>query len=291
MAQELGVGLVFGSRALGVDSVTEAIRRAFADNERAREREIRVPAPGGEALRIWLEQVFERDVEDNKGLLVYRRLGYDVGREEMVAQVQAALSFVRRHRRAQRRWLRILFIFDEVATLEWLRLAPVERQSLEEEAVSAAVALSRWNRVGVEQRLHQHGKMAVERVVQRIQDAFEGWPCLLDRLADTWDSAPSDDPLLHFDAIRVQLESGPLRDEFLKEAGVDVEPSVRRVLEAIVRYETVPLADALPSVLDERLTEEECAVCIRYLERLRLIAVDGDVLRPNGIIARLLSPP
>ena len=107
---------------------------------------------------------------------------------------------------------------------------------------------------------------------------------------ETWGNGQSDDPVRHVDELESQLQ-GELRSTFLQAAGCDVDPAVRRVLEVIVAYKSVPEADAVPGILDEQLAPAECTAIVEYLKRLRLIDLDGEDLRPNAVISRLLAQP
>lgn len=284
--REFGVGLIFGSSALGIDYAAQAIRTQLVNPERAEVREIRLTATGGAALRQWLEQALQR-VPDDRGSLAYRFIGGTTA-EALAEQVRAALDFAHQHHRLRQRWMRVLLIFDEAATLEWFRLPPAVRAALEKES-GDAIMLRKWNHITLEQRLQQHGKMAVERNISRLQNELGGWPWLLDQLADSWGEA--DDPLRNFDALVKRLRDGDLRQPFLAATGCLLDKTARTVLQAFVHYDIVPVGDAVPGVLDDTLSPEACQTYVDYLQRLGLVEFDGESYRPDLVIGRLLPEP
>ena len=284
--REFGVGLVFGSPALGIDHAAAAIRTQLVNPERADVGEIRLTAMGGAALRQWLEQALQR-VRDGRGLLAYRFVG-GTSADALAEQVRAALDFAQQHHRYQQRWVRVLLIFDEAATLEWFHLPPELRSALEKES-GDAVTLRKWNRIALEQRLQQHDKMAVERNIRRLQHELGGWPWLLDQLADSW--GEGDDPFGNFDTLLKRLKSGDLRQPFLAATGSFLDDTARTVLQSFVHYDTVPISDAVPRVLDESLSLAACQMYVDYLQRLGLIECDGESYRPDPVVGRLLPEP
>lgn len=287
--REFGVGLIFGSPALGIDLAAEAIQTQFVPLERCKVSEIRLSATGGRALSQWLEKTMDDENRVSEGLIVFRHLNAAYTADSMIEQVRAAIAFARRHRRARRWWMRVLFIIDPAATLEWLRIPPGIREQLESE-VNASVRLRCWDRIGLEQRLQQNGKMAIERVARRIEEGLGGWPWLLDRLSDTW-THTDDDPLRDFDRLMGDLQKEPLRGSFLKATGADLDAGMGRVLQAIAHYGVVPLSDAVPGVLDETVSDESCRAYIEYFRRLSLIQIVDNAIEADPIVAGLMVSP
>ncbi len=172
----VGVGLVFGSEALGIRSLKEMTHH-FVESREAWE-EIRLPARRGEALARWLA---ENTKKRNRfaHLVFYRDLENAQQPEELEEQVRAAGKFCVQNRRPQ---VRVVFAFGPWATWLWFQLPPEQREELEERFAGAVVSLKKWDRIGIQQRLAQHDPelVATEQNCREIERVTGGWSYLLD---------------------------------------------------------------------------------------------------------------
>jgi hypothetical protein len=284
-----GVGLIFGSLALGIDQAAVAVQRHFAlQHPHGRAHEIPATVNTSDALVPWLKRVVDTTARDVDRIFVYRRMR--LTKEAMADLVETAISFCAKRKSNQRQWMRILFIFDAAATAEWLQLAPELRADLESNA-DALVCLRTWNDLGISQRLRQHNKIESTKLLHQLQLDLGGWPWLLDQLADTWGSG--DDPQPAVQRLLEQIEAPPLRDQFMAACGLHDDAKHRRLLEVIIGDKGIPLDWLVPEYFNHALTQEEC---LRYVEYLRRMGLAQERLQPTGtfivanpLIARSLA--
>ena len=192
-----GVGMVFGSEALGIGRLKEATTH-FVESKEAWE-EIRIPAKTGVALTQWLSEHSSRRASYSF-LLFYRDLETWGGMPaQLEEQVRAAVKFCARCRRA----VRVIFALGPWAAWQWFQL-PADRRDEMEEQVGAIVALRRWDQTGIQQRLEQHKPemMATERNCRKILEVTGGWPFLLDNFLQR---CQTDDPLPELEQFEREL--------------------------------------------------------------------------------------
>lgn len=285
--KRFGVGLIFGSQALGMDLVENAIKTHFVPPDSSgKHRKIALGPNRGSALIQWLEK-FRKTNPDTEQLIAYRFIRGGTSGDLMTEQVEAALKFCRKHQRSKRQWMRIFLIFDSVSTYEWLQLPLSEFTRLESE-VDSAVTLRRWDEIGIEQRLQQHNKMATGHVIGQLQKILGGWPFLLDKLSDQW-GRRGDDPLPAGNKLAQELLDSETGKQFLSATGWGVDSRAKQVFQTIVSFEGVSDEDLVPDILGEDLSVAECVFVLEYLRRMGLIYEDGAKVLPAPVIESLLS--
>ncbi len=272
-AKRYGVGLVFGSKALNIADVRNAIEDHFVPRDSSgKVQERRTTSEHGDAFSTWLAGQLERN-QDQERLVIYRYIG---GMPNIMAeQVLAAIQFCLRRQRSQRQWMRILFIFDSVATSQWLQL-PVSKRTEIEEQVDALVILRPWDEVGIVQRLTQHDKIGSEQTVKQIMQNLNGWPWLIDQLANKWDK--SNDPVPACLELTNELQdvySNTTR-QFLSASGWDVDEKTKQVLQVIAAEDSgVPKDMLVPAILGENLKDADCIAITEYGLRMNLLYQTG----------------
>lgn len=289
-APRFGTALIFGSDALGLTCIRDAFRQFIpADLPEDIEgecSEMRFAAMSREATERWLRKFLEQRTKVQR-LVVYR---YMRGTSQQLAeQIQASQEFCRRHEKSQRQWMRVLLIFDPVATWEWLQLESDLRRELEERS-SAVVWLHPWDTTGLKQQLDQHGKMSSIESCQRVLEQTGGWPWLLDRLRDKWTEG-NDDPLEGVETLRKGLENdeGHLRSRFTSALGLVNEPSIQHVLKFVSEFEEpVPVELVTPDLMDGELTAAQCEAAVAYLQGLALLRVQDHGFEVESIARSIL---
>lgn len=285
-AKRYGVGLVFGSKALNIDDVRNAIEDHFVPKDSSGKiRERRITSERGDAFSQWLAEQLERN-PDKERLVIYRYIG---GMPNIMAeQVTAALQFCARRQRSQRQWMRILFIFDSVATSQWLQLPLPQRTEIEEQ-VDALVTIRPWDEVGIVQRLTQHDKIGSEQTAKQIMQDLNGWPCLIDKLADKWGS--SNDPIPACHELRSELLdiTNDAALQFLSASGWDVGDKIKQVLQTIaVEDDGVPKDMLVPAILGENLTNADCIAITEYSLRMNLLHQTNTDVFVDPILRQIL---
>jgi hypothetical protein len=288
-AQRFGVGLIFGSDLLCIDQVSSATRVQFMPpGSTGRWAEIRPATASGEMMTHWLEKYLDDNPKIHR-LIAVRIMSGE--RNSMAKQVEAALKFCQRRQKHQEQWMRVLFVFDNLSTYEWLQLPLSVRVPLEKQA-DVVIALQRWNEIGIEQVLKQQGKMSSEPVVENVMNQVGGWPRLLDRLIVQWNADAKDDPLPAAQLLRTRLETvgDEERAEFIADMGLGVDPNLKRIFHSIMEQgESIPQDLFAPELLNESLTADEWLAITEYFERVGLILRQNNEIVVEPIVKQVLS--
>lgn len=279
-----GTGLIFGSRALGIDMVAETIKAHFVPSgSSGKVVQIRVASQSPEAFTRRLRQVVDKNEGVERLIIYYIADGLSDATAE---QALAAIDFCQRLRR-QRQWVRVLFIFDSVASRGWTSLPRELREDIEEQA-DVTLALRRWDEIGVAQRLKQQDKIDSERAVNYIIETTQGWPKLFDQLADSW--GKNDDVLPACEALHHQLNQAdsPLIDRFLGATGWAIDEHVKHALMVIGQEDLFPEEMLVPALLGDQLSEHETEGIVNYLHRTELIRRKGTDVFVEPLVKRLI---
>jgi hypothetical protein len=275
LSPRFGVVLVFGSPALGLDSLATGLQRgmqAGEPDEKLGDLTVLVPAAlhGGEQLRSWLD----RDLHSRKRqerLVAIQDIGGPV--QSMMERVEAACRWCDERTRSRgRQWVRVVFVFGPQATRDWLRVPEKMLVDLESR-VDAALTLGRWDVPGLRRRLEQHGMMSSEQRCERIVDATGGWPLLVDALFDR--VGRRDDPLPASEQIRTELATpnSTMAQGFLASVGLDATPEARQVARFVREFREVGPDEMSAEVIEGavHLDDRECSAAVEYLSRMGVL--------------------
>lgn len=285
-----GVGLVFGSGALGLYQLPEATKRFIPDeltHERARWAPLNVIANDGRAIERWLDK-FLGQCKTHERLVVYRDLRGNP--EQLADQVKAALKVCDRYSKRRDQWLRVIFAFDPISTWEWLQLPMNERESLENQ-VDVPIVLTRWDVVGIRQRLNQHQPelLSSDQACKAVLDATGGWHWLLDNFIKR--CAGQTDPYPQAEALRRDLEQDPTsQQKFLELLGISPSSPVAQTFHFICQEEKgVPADLFVPEMLKGYvdLADQNCETILEYLERMGLVNWDGENIVAEPVAKRV----
>ena len=295
---QFGVGLVFGSDALGLAHLREATKR-FIPPDLTRKQgiwsEVTVVSNSGQALRQWLEKHMDRNAETER-LVVFHDLKGTTA--QLAEQVEAALAVCQRFRRRRGQWMRIILALDPYHTWRWLKL-PAEHLGVLENTVDAAVSLRRWNQVGVRQRLSQHKPeiLASDDSCNAVLKVTGGWYYLVNEFVA--DIGQETDPRPHAPNFlgRLENDKDPLSGQFRERLGKFMSPAARQVYLSIQGEGRVPTDLFRPDMLSgcEEMEENDFMAEAEYLERLGLLERDGNDLMIESLSQLVLledaSPP
>jgi hypothetical protein len=291
---KFGVGLIFGSEALGLGTVRAATQQ-FVPEEWTNDgtgawTEMRFASNSGGAMDQSLSRFLERH-SDHQQLIACRFMRGSS--HQLVEQVRAALHFCRRHESSRRQWMRVYLVFNPVTMWEWLQVQTDDRAAVEEQA-DAVVWLCRWDVNGLKQRLNQHGKMSSSEDCKELLVKTGGWPWLLDQVSDRW-TPGNDDPFEGVTPVWEELEDDEsrLRTQFVSKLGIEGVRLAHRVLEVII--------DQGPGVPIELLTPDlvagvpvpsadDCRAARDYLIGMDLVQVHNRECTAEPAVERLLSP-
>ena len=279
--QRSGVTLVFGSDALGLEVLSQALRRLCGDQGRAIPMDLSIQP---DRMVAWLEKYA---VRRKRTELTYGWL--NGGADQMAQCVESVLDMCRVFNRKRRRPLQVVFVMNVDAALTWMKMEERTRKRLEDR--SDLLCLHRWDEVGIHQRLSSAEKLDIPEVCEAVLHATGGWPAVLDELllrcgADL-DSRPHADTLVE-DICKPQ---SPFGERLMTDCGVGPrDGSVGRVLRAIAEYDGVGEDDvgSLPSLIDRKLSDDDCRAALSYLERIGCVERSGGRFRAEAILSRVV---
>ena len=282
-AQQSGVTLVFGSDALGLDVLSQALKRVCGGQSKA------IPADQSiQAGRMvaWLERYAARRQRTERQL-TYGWLNGDG--EQMARCVASVLDMCRGFNRKKRRPLQVVFVMNVDATRAWMGLSEHERKNLEDRADT--LCLRRWDEVGIQQRLSSAEKLDIPEVCESVLRATGGWPSVLNEFllrcgADL-------DPRRHAEALVADTSgaASKLGERLLVESGVGPRDGLEgRVLRAIVEYDGIAEDDigSLPSLIDRNLPTHDCGAALGYLERIGCVERREGRFQPEAVLSRIV---
>ena len=267
-----GVGMVFGSDALGIGHLKEATRR-FVEHRQHWE-EIRIQPRSGDALVKWLSGQLKHE-RPSALRVFFRDLDASLWTpEELEEQVQAAVKFA-----SGRSMLRIIFRLGPLTAWRWFQLPSDRREDLEEK-VGTIISIRPLDLLGIQQRLEQHKPelIATERNCRRIQEVTGGWPFLVEEFLRRCRAERTDDPMPVLGRFEEDL-SDPNRDvrrRFIERLQIPSDaPS--RVVQAFLREQSVHGGEEywVPRDLAYMLLEDEnperVSAAIDYLIRMSVL--------------------
>ena len=279
--QGYGVGLIFGSPALGLEDVPRAIQRllphepALGHPQHILE-EIRTTARTEEGIAQALEDLLKRHRKTLR-LVALRRLPPASTPEAVASQIRGALKWCRKQGRSRHPpQVQVLFLFDPMATWMWLQLPEETRRSFESEAM-AVITLHHWTLEGIRQRLRHHDWMDTDEACLAVREATGGWGWLLDRFfAENRETDPRPAAGRFQDRLRNDAQ---FAQTFLRQIALDVDPSVFDVVKGLAREDNgkgIPL-DLLPEVLSLSIQREDFERIKDYLERMGVITIESGI--------------
>ena len=173
-----GVALIFGSNAVGINTLDNALRRLLPE-ETGAWQEIRIRSRGDNAILQQLK-TFEKENPKANFLIAYRSLD-ECDWMKMVEEVSAAIQFC--NGISRKKTIRVVFGMDPLAAWQWHQIPREQREALEEKVV--VNLLKRWDQVGIRQRLDMESGngseiITSERMLPQVVEITGGWPILLD---------------------------------------------------------------------------------------------------------------
>jgi hypothetical protein len=285
-----GVGLVFASDALGLGLLPAAIRRFLPPNLPAGAGDCtEIPARlGAGEMDAWLKQYLAAHAGTER-MILYQQES-QVTPEALAASVAGAMRFCQRHQ-ATGRWLRVLLLFDPMATWQWLRLPPSTRRELED-AADAAVSPRLWTLPAVRRRLAQHEKMdAEDRGSKEALHATGGWSYLLNELFRRSGKEIDLHPAAEQLGNDLDDPVSALAREFRSRVGVAESAVAEKVLKFIVEEANGELPEEYlaPDMIgcDPPLSPDLCEQARDYLLRMSLVRLENETLIADRTIMRV----
>jgi hypothetical protein len=161
------------------------------------------------------------------------------------------------------------------------------------EAKADAVILPRrWSHTALQTRIDRLDWRGTDDLCRVLIDATGGWPILLDELFAR--SSSQDDLRSVAKDISDELQdpNSPLAVRFRSQMAIDAFPEAHQVLNFLVQFEedSVPAEfvdpKSFPSLAQTAATRDRA---IEFLQRMRCIAIDDDLIRVEPIVLTLLA--
>ena len=280
---ESGVSLVFGSPALGLDVLNQALNRIGGSE-----------IPTQELTRVertckWLQDYAARKRPGADQSLAYGQLRGTGG--NMAQCVWHVWNMCETFNQGRRRPLKVIFILNPAATRSWLKMDADQRTDRENRA--DLIYLRRWDEVGIQQQLSQAEKMDSPEVCQKVLETTGGWPLLLDallrRCGDDTNPRPYADTLIE--------ERG---SDLLRQVGLDDRESqvLRKLAELGTVQDTDEDLETLRSFINEDTPEDDapltldaCRLTVEFLHWLQCLEKKNGEYRVESVLSRVVSLP
>jgi hypothetical protein len=290
--EQYGVALVFAAGATASEAVVDRafdrlVRRDPSVADASGITEVAaipedVTTPHG--LTEWLGE-FANDRPRHQCMLVYMHIRDSV--EQSPDLVRAALQFCRSRPQGNKRWMRVLFVFNPRSAWSWL-LGPA-RSELETE-VDAVVATRRWNQTAIHQRLNYNEMYDHADRVPFLESTTGGWPVLLDVVFER--ASAKRDPQPEATALVNSLvHNHDMGDEFLQKVGLKAVPLVGHVCQELCTYAPLTLkeirADAFGSS-SMRISQVELDAAIEWLDRFGCLERVGGTLDVERVVKNVV---
>lgn len=287
-----GLGVVFGSDALGIDHIATVVKDMASPTITISEKaaawdEVTITARSGSALKDWMEDFINRNLQASN-IYIYRRIEGTL--EEMLQQFDAANSTCRRHSSPV---VRVIFSINSFSAWDWFQLPKEERQEYEENKASTVLWLRRWDMAAVQQRLERAhpDNIAKKEWAERIYEATGGWHLLVEEFFDEFvqtNFVTAKNILGMVDRFDQDLRepNSALRKRFLDSLGL-FDQKLRYVIEKFLKEPVGVPDDTLPLLFEADSETDRAVLGNSVCETAERAA---DYLEQMGVIDRNIDP-
>lgn len=259
------VSLIFASDALGLRMVPDALKR-FVPTLMLQDRQAEVKqlpdTVFGAKLAKWIDDYLKRHGKCQR-LVIFKQFDDANNASDLL---KAACSYVRIRRKQS---IRIFFLFNPQAAWSWMQQTQEHIRELEN-LVDSVVVLHKWSKPAILHRLSQQDKLATIEVCQRIYEATQGWPVLVDKLFQLGKNH-GDLRVVADQFLAAEVEMA----EFMDTLGLEVIPLAREFIR-FFSENRVPAAwlneEIFPEIVGlSALTLEESIRIVEALKRLNIV--------------------
>ena len=266
--EQSGVSLIFGSAALGLDVLKQALKRMGG---------IEWPNQTVE----WLDSHTHKQQS-----LFYRPIRGTGG--NMAQSVWHVLSSHNSRNKKRQRPRQVVFMFDPAASWAWLK-SP-NRAALEDQ--TNLIFLRRWDAEGIRQRLDQAEKLDLPECCEAVLQATGGWSLLLDELLRR--CGDLNDP--RECVKKMELPGSEFGSKLVQQIGFSTPAEPFRVLQTLVEYKSKvseeDLADLVDFVKgDPPLSLADCEAAVELLYRLGCLEKRDGAYQVEAVLGRIVGAP
>jgi len=261
-----GVVLIFGSAAAGLYDIQSAVQRTLPSNGKL--IQLSIASQSGNALRQQLED-FRKEYQRSSYLIALREMAAESS--QLLEQVESAIDLCRRYRSSDPK-LRVLFVFDPLATWQWYQIPADQRHSIEDK-VDVVLSLDLWTKQAIQYSVESrwgdifHG----DSLFKKIHFITNGWHSLLSDLFEMhFDPKNPENSIEHY---RQKLEeNAEVKRKFIDNLALERFPQnvvnllIKEKIKEIPDNELIELLQIEFNV-DRSLLE----ATLGYLRRLRVL--------------------
>jgi len=285
LTPRFGVGLIFGSAALGADDIEPAIREILnhktTPENTAEVQAITIDPSTASEWKRRLEDLHSKAGRNPKAVFLIDVL--DPSQIPIV--VRQSLEFCQPRRKAEQSWVRILIRMLPDAVAAWHAEEPDTRLALEQ-SVDCVIEMTLWHPSIVETHLTKGERLGGAQVFDSVNEATGRWPLLLEEVYQR--CGEGHDPSPHAKAIAAELtEDGDLAHRFAVQSGITENVIPVPIRKILCEYAAEPCD---PEFLDLAMSEAPGSEksydgLARTLLRLQILlrSQDGVVLNPQAL--------
>jgi len=285
LTPRFGVGLIFGSNALGAEDIEPAIRETLNYKTTPENSvDIQVVAIDSESANQWKERL--EDLHAKAGRAPKVVLLVDVQDPSFIPTVvQHSLDFCKSRRKAEQSWIRILIRLLPEAIASWHLQDPEIRLSLEQN-VDCVIEMTLWHPSIIETHLTKGELLGGTQVFDTVTEATGRWPMLLEEVYQR--CGEGHDPSPHAKAIATELaEVGELARRFAIQSGITENVVPMSIREVLCYYASEPCElEFLELAISEQSSREKpLSGLARTLLRLQILqrSQNGVLLNPQAL--------
>jgi hypothetical protein len=171
------VVLIFGSASAGLYDVQTSMYRTLPSNGKI--IQLGISSQNGIALRQQLEKL-RKEYKESSYLIAMREMFAES--EQLLDQVESAINLCRHYRSSDPK-LRVIFIFDPLASWQWYQIPSDQRLSIEEK-VDLVLSLELWTKQAIQYSVESRWGdiFHSESLFKKIHNITNGWHSLLSDL-------------------------------------------------------------------------------------------------------------
>jgi len=271
-----GVVFVFGSEALGISKLKEALKAVHDGNSMIDVVTPHLPRQPGDLSELVKKETTLGKQQGGLKIILFDAPTDAVKLNALVRTTQQACQ----HRKASsvNSFGRIVFVLNPEATWSWLNLAEVRK--VEESLV--CLPIYKWFRHGLRERMKQKELLYSDEDVNVLHDNTSGWASLVDKVftaAQKPGEAAQECHRRCLNELKKELaeKNNQISDQFLSSTGVRVHERILeflRLLNLVTENERLPLSQLDPNLFSKEmggLEVQEFETIIEYLVRMGVI--------------------
>ncbi|NLO38215.1 MAG: hypothetical protein GX115_01900 [Ruminiclostridium sp.] len=275
-----GISLVFGSEALGIGSLPKVFQNIEEHDKDMFFENITAKLNNFDKTVSQIETRYKNKRGIGKQLVFY---GYIQNKKQNI-DILKLITSLNELIAGLPEWnsiLRIILVFDSVATWKWmLEKNEKDWEGKEPEYLSdSVIVLKKWDPRALNKFLNDIDVVCDENTAKDIIKLTGGWPMLIDRLLDEIDASRltmQPEPLVEARQVNDQLKmsDSDLLIEFLKALGFKDIDGCSEIYDFAGLYEAVSMKDVIDECIPKGIDEKSIKASVKTMALLKLLRED-----------------